>query len=210
MCSVSVIPSFHPWRHYRLFLRLIFYRDFTIPHLLFLIGHLTQNATACEIQEYFFTFSRRCKYLRVVVNTYCSMVRKSKDHSLAALGMQMKVAQALLDGKKQASKIHSWRWGPGQIEIGQWTNNSCGIFQTRILDPIIVSCQNHAEQATLKPVFFFFYWAVVAFQCRVGFCCSMSWISLMHTYFHSLLGLPTPTSHPSRPSCSSELSSLCY
>ena len=206
-----IIPSFHPGRHYHLFLWLIFYQDFTVPHLLFLIGHLPHNPTACEVQEYFFTFFRKCKYPRAVVNTYCSMLRESKGHSSATLGKQMKVMQALPDGKKQASKIHSWRRGPGQMEIGQRTSSSCGIFQTWIIDPIIVSCQNHAQQSILKPVFScFFNWAIVAFQCRVSFCCTMNWISVMHTYFHSLLGLPTPPSYPSRSSQSPELSSLCY
>ena len=57
----------------------------------------------------------------------------------------------------------------------------------------------------------FFSWSKIALQFCVSFCCIMKWISYMYTYIPTLLHLPpTPLSHPSRLSQSTELSSLCY
>ena len=58
----------------------------------------------------------------------------------------------------------------------------------------------------------FCYWSLIALQCCVSFYCITHWISHMYTNIPSLSGLlPTfPTSHPSRSSQSTELSSLCY
>ena len=60
-------------------------------------------------------------------------------------------------------------------------------------------------------LFFFFYCDIVALHCYVSFFCTAKWISCMDTYIPSFLYLPpTPASHPSRWSQSTELSSLCY
>ena len=67
--------------------------------------------------------------------------------------------------------------------------------------------RNHGDSWS---TFVFFNWGTVALQCCVCFCCPSTWISYVHTYSRSLLGLPPslPSSHPSRSSQSTRLSSL--
>ena len=51
----------------------------------------------------------------------------------------------------------------------------------------------------------------IAFQCSVGFCCTIMQISHNYTHIISLLSLPTrPQPHPSRWSHSARLGFLCY
>ena len=54
-------------------------------------------------------------------------------------------------------------------------------------------------------------WGIIALQYWVGCCRTSPCISHRYTYFPSLLNLPPISpSHPSRPSQSTDLSSLCY
>ena len=98
-----------------------------------------------------------------------------------------------------------WSWLPSETTIpgspgGIWT----------------MECEwEWPGQANL--VFFFlnlFYGGIVALQCSVSFCCTMKWISHMHTYIPisppSWASLPFSLSHPSRSSKSTKLISLCY
>ena len=56
---------------------------------------------------------------------------------------------------------------------------------------------------------FLFNWRIIALQCCVGFCHTSTWFSHRYVYVLSPLDLPS-TSHPSRLSQSTKLSSLCY
>ena len=67
------------------------------------------------------------------------------------------------------------------------------------------------------PLFFFFqhlHWSITALQWCVSLCFITKWISYTYTYIPisppSCVSLPPSLSHPSRPSQSTELISLCY
>ena len=59
----------------------------------------------------------------------------------------------------------------------------------------------------------YFYWSIIALQCRVPFFCAMKWISSMHAYMYALPleppFPPQPPFHPCRSSQSPELNFLC-
>ena len=50
---------------------------------------------------------------------------------------------------------------------------------------------------------------IIAQHCCVSLCCTTMWLSHIHAHTHFLLSLPPPP-HPSRPSQSVRLASLCY
>ena len=59
-------------------------------------------------------------------------------------------------------------------------------------------------------IILFYYWSIIALLVALVSAELMKWISYVYTYVPLLLCLPsTPPSHPSRPSQSPELSSLC-
>ena len=58
---------------------------------------------------------------------------------------------------------------------------------------------------------FIFNWRIIVIECCGGFCHPAIWISRKYTYIPPLLEPPShPSSHPSRLSQSTGLSSLCY
>ena len=73
--------------------------------------------------------------------------------------------------------------------------------------PKTILFSQELEKIVKQKQFFFLNWRIIALQCCVGFCHIALWISQKYTCVPSLLN---PSSHPSRLSQSTRLSSLCY
>ena len=55
---------------------------------------------------------------------------------------------------------------------------------------VLISCK-HIHVHLVSDFFFFFNWRIIALQCNVGFCHTLTWISHKYTYIPSLLNLPS-------------------
>ena len=93
-----------------------------------------------------------------------STVRESKDHSSAALGKQMRVIQALPDGKKQASKIHSWRTIGNQPRDKQQLWNLPNPNHWSHYSVLPKPCPTIPSQASFF-LFFFFLFFKLGYSC---------------------------------------------
>lgn len=87
-------------------------------------------------------------------------------------------------------------------EIGSWNKVGFSLSSLWILFHVLNAALFYSilsVPAKFENILIFFYWNAIALQCRVGFWCTVKWITHIYPYIPSLLDLPpSPPSPPRR------------